>query len=206
MLCLSSRKGLALGVIGSIIVALPGSPASGQNALQPASRTHFGIGFVGNAPDAIGGAAGYVVVPNMGGIGIYLDAKFDVDDPSDERGFDPGITVDQVEAGGGDKVKSESSWWSVNAAFVRPVSPFLMIYGGAGYAHRKVYGLYNVDPAGEVGLGGVVWAESPGEEETRLNFMVGMMIRLTSRINTQFGFETQPQGLTVGAALRLPPW
>ncbi|MCJ7627113.1 MAG: hypothetical protein MUO50_01875 [Longimicrobiales bacterium] len=211
MLCFSSSKGLTLGIIGFILLAVPGTPVSSQSSPsrgspQPLSRAHWGIGFVGNVPDAIAGAAGYIVVPRLGGIGIYLDAKFDVDDPSDDRGFDPRVTVDQVEGLGGAEVKSESSWWSVNAAFVRPVSPFLMIYVGAGYAHRKVYGLYNVDPSGEVGLGGVVWAESPGKEEKRLNLMAGIMMRLTSRVTSQFGFETRPQGVTAGATLRFPPW
>jgi hypothetical protein len=36
--------------------------------------------------------------------------------------------------------------------------------------------------------------------------MLGVFFRLTSLISSQFGFETQPRGITAGASLRLPRW
>lgn len=196
---------LAVSLFGVMISV--GRPLSAQNSSQRLTRTHFGLGFVGNAPDAIVGGSGYVVLPRGGGIGFYVDAKFDLESPSGERGYDPDVTVEEVEGvHGGDFVKSESSWRSFNAAIIRPVTPFLMVYGGGGAAFRTRYSLFNVSQTGGVGIGGLVWAEDPREEETRINLMAGMIMRLTSNVSTHFGLETQPRGLTVGASLRLPPW
>jgi hypothetical protein len=95
---------------------------------------------------------------------------------------------------------------SVNLAVVRPLTPFLMAYAGGGMARVTRYELYNVDLQDPAGVGGVVWTENPDREETRANFMAGIIMRLTSSVSTQIGFETQPRGLTVGASLRLPKW
>jgi hypothetical protein len=63
-----------------------------------------------------------------------------------------------------------------------------------------------VDANSGLGEGGVVWAEDPGAQETRANLMVGIIMRLTGRVSTHLGLETQPRGLTVGASLRIPRW
>ena len=212
MLLLRSCNRLKVGIMGSVLMALVGSPVAGQDSPQPPSapqalsRTVFGIGVVGNLPDAGAGVSAYVLFPSLGGIGIYVDGKLDFDNPTGQTGFESGMTSSDVYGEGGTYRNSDVRWWSVNAAVVRPVSPFLMIYGGAGYAHKKVYDLFNIDPESGVGVGGVVWAESPDGESTHPNLMIGVMMRLSSRINTQFGFETQPRGLTAGASLKLPGW
>jgi hypothetical protein len=177
-----------------------------QSAPPALDRVQFGIGYIGNAPEEMAGGGAYVLLPRAGGIGIYVDAKFDIENRSSDRGFEPDLTASQIEGElGGKFVKKEGSWWSANAAFIRPVTPYMMAYGGAGIAHRTLYRLY--DEAGtEVGQGGVVWAEDPEAEENRVNLMAGIMLRLTSRVTTHFGFETQPRGVTVGATLRIPSW
>ncbi len=200
-----SRTLLVSSLLG--MAAFSGGSLSAQDRSEWMTRTHFGFGFTGNAPDAILGGSAYVVLPRFGGIGLYVDAKFDLENPTDERGYDPDVTVEEVEGvHGGDYVKSEASWRSFNVAIVRPVSSFLMVYGGGGAAFRTEYGLFNVSQTGGVGVGGLVWAEDPRQEETRVNLMAGLIMRLTSRVSTHFGFETQPRGLTIGASLRLPPW
>ena len=204
---------LFVGAVSLAATLLPGI-LLGQSTPPPLTKPQFGIGYVANAPDAILGASAYVLVPEFGpisgGIGLYVDAKFDLKDPSDERGFNPDVTTGDIlndpDRETADFVKDESTWWSVNLAVVRPLTPFLMAYVGGGMARMRVYDLFNVALTDPVGVGGVVWAENPDKEETRVNFMVGVLLRLSSRISTQFGFETQPQGLSVGASLRLPKW
>ncbi len=57
-----------------------------------------------------------------------MDAKFDLDDPSDERGFNPDVTTGDIlndpDRETADFVKDESTWWSVNLAVVRPLAHF----------------------------------------------------------------------------------
>ena len=210
----ADHRGLLLvGAVSLAATLLPGT-LLGQGTPPSLTKPQFGVGYVANFPDAILGASAYVLVPELGpisgGIGLYVDAKFDLSDPSDERGFNSDVTTgdilsdpDRVVA---DFVRDELTWWSVNLAVVRPLTPFLMAYVGGGMARMRVYELYNVSLSDPVGVGGVVWAEDPDKEETRANLMFGVLFRLTSRVSTQFGFETQPQGLTAGASLRLPRW
>jgi hypothetical protein len=56
------------------------------------------------------------------------------------------------------------------------------------------------------GLGGVVWAHDAPSDATQANLMVGMLMRMTPHVTGHFGYETRPNGVTVGLSLRLPPW
>ena len=42
------------------------------------------------------GGGAYLVTRYLGGIGVYLDAKFDIEDPSGDRDFESGLTADEV--------------------------------------------------------------------------------------------------------------
>ncbi len=200
LLCLAA--GVALGV-----VLAPGVAAQVRGS-PPLSRTQFGFGYVGNAPDAVAGGMAYVLVPKWGGIGVYVDAKFDGSNPSGERGYDANYTSARLanEVDGANFVKTEESWRSFNIGVVRPLTPSFLAYVGGGLARTTSFDLFNVPLTTPVGLGGTAWVEDPEATETRANFMFGIMMRVTSRITTQFGYETQPDGLTVGASLRLPAW
>ena len=171
-------------------------------------RVHFGIGFVANAPNQMVGAGGYVLLPLLGGIGLYVDWKGDIESPADDRAFDKGLTAAEVVAdpryAGTNYVTRETSWRrSFNVALVRPLNPFLMVYGGAGYAQGELYALYDV-PQGNIGR--ALWVRDPEGDEDRVNMMFGFILRMLPMISTQIGIETQPRGVTAGMSLRLPPW
>jgi hypothetical protein len=189
------------------LFGLATGPLAGQTPTPGLERTHFGIGYVANAPGLLAGGNAYLVIPRWGGVGIYVDAKFDIDNPSGDDAFVDSLDATQVanQVTGAEFVDAESSWRSINVALVRPVSAFLMVYGGAGISHRTRYHFYE-EPSQTLGLGGVFWVEAPAEEEDRVNLMLGVLMRLSSRVSTQFGFETEPRGLSVGASLRLPRW
>ncbi|MGH7449232.1 MAG: hypothetical protein ACRELT_16785, partial [Longimicrobiales bacterium] len=78
--------------IACVSVAIP---VSGFG--QDAGAHRFGIGYVANAPDVLGGARGHIVFPVFGGLGFYVDAKFDVDSPSRDDTFIPTLTAREVE-------------------------------------------------------------------------------------------------------------
>lgn len=187
--------GLGLGV-GSV---------SGQASASGLDRPHIGIGYAANAPNLMAGGGAYWVTPYFGGIGLYLDAKFDVEDPSGDPSFEAGLTandvVNQIE--GADFIKRESSYRSFNAALVKPVTPYLILYAGGGLVQRFRYHLYEA-PDSDLGLSGIFWVEAPEEDDTMPNFMMGMFMRISSFLTTQTGIETEPRGFTIGASLRLP--
>ena len=200
--------GLVL-VAASVAMAAPGAnPLAGQSTSPPElSGPQFGIGFVANAPDAIAGAGGYVVLPVLGGLGLYLDGKFDIDDPAAALGFDGDLTVAEVEGEMENArfMNDEVTWRSFNLALVRPLNPYLMVYGGAGIASAEYYSNYELlDQDNIVGRGFSVRA--PDKDETRVNFIFGAIFRISRMFSSQFGFETQPKGVTVGVSVRLPPW
>lgn len=210
----ASVKCLVLTIVLLSAFTFEAAPLQGQSVPPPLTRTQFGVGYAGNAPDALVGGNAYVLLPELGpiggGIGLYVDFKVDPDNPTNERGYNSDLTVAELLADpnrDADRVgEDEHSFKSVNVALIRPVTPFLMAYVGAGAAVRTVYETYNVAQNDPAGVGGVVVAENPDKEATRMNLMVGIMMRMSPLITSQFGFETQPKGLTFGLSLRLPRW
>ena len=210
------------GVVSALLlggVALTAADVAGQSLRRPREidRKQYGFGYVVNAPEMMGGVGAYVLFPpgswglseRLGAWGIYVDAKFDLENPSDSDDFEPDWTAQMVldSIQGNIPGETQSSWMSLNVALVRPVNPYLNIYAGGGYARRTKFRLYE-DPSGEWDLGraDVFWVESPSELDTRFNMMVGIMMRLGPRISSQFGIETQPRGVNAGVTLRLPAW
>jgi hypothetical protein len=191
---------LAVTVAG-VAVSIP-TPGSSQDA--PARR--FGIGYVANAPDVLGGVGGYVVLPVLGGMGLYVDAKFDVDSPARDDDFISTLTDREVEeqVAGVEFIADADSWQSFNFALVRPLTPSLTMYAGAGVARRLRFREYR-DPEGEMGRLGFFIVEAPADEWTTVNALAGGFLRLGRWLDFQFGLETKPRGFTVGGALRLPP-
>ena len=188
-------------LLASIPLVMP-TAGSAQSGPGP----YFGIGYVANAPDLLGGAAGYVVFPFAGGLGLYLDAKFDVDSPSRGDDFISTLTDREVEdqVSGVEFIDDRDSWRSFNVALVRPVTSALSLYAGAGVARRTRYREYR-DPEGELGRLGFFVVEAPAEEWTPVNALAGGFLRLGRWLDFQFGLESKPRGFTVGGALRLPP-
>jgi hypothetical protein len=180
----------------------------GSASGQELDRARFGVGFVANAPSQMAGVGGYVLLPVLGGVGVYVDGKWDIDSPAGDRAFDESRTAADLEAdassAGTRFLRRETSWYrSLNLALVRPLNPFLMAYVGGGYARAKRYGLYE-ELVGDVGR--ALWVRDPRQDEDRMNLMAGLILRLVPMFSTQVGLETQPRGFTAGVSLRLPPW
>lgn len=181
--------------------------AAAQRGPGPQTGAQFGIGYVVNAPDQMAGGNAYVIFPKFGGIGVYVDAKFDVTGPTNERGYDPSVTSAEVEGLPDSRYHTtEGSWTSFNVGIVRPLNPQFFLYAGGGVAKLTRYDLFDVNIDGDIGLGGVAWVENPATAETRTNVMGGIMMRMSPHLTAQFGYETQPKGFTAGFSLRLPTW
>lgn len=195
------------GWVGLLAAGLLLSVTAGTAQGQVLDRLHFGLGYVANAPEAMGGGSAYVIWPAFGGIGLYVDAKFDVEDPSGDRAFRSDLTARELESSeefaGARYLTQEFSFNSFNVAVIRPVSSALFLYAGGGIAQGESFRLYE-QLIGDLGY--AVWVAAPDEDETRVNAMAGIMLRLSSVLTTQFGFESQPSGVTAGVSLRLPPW
>lgn len=190
-------------VWGVLLLVVARAPISAQERAGSAGPV-FGVGYVANAPDLFAGGAAYMILPVLGGLGLYVDAKFDTSSRSGEDSFEPGLTANQVDNEIGDDFQDDdTSWRSFNAAIIRPVTPSLMLYAGAGYAEESAYRQYR-DETQTRGIGGLYWVESPDEDRTTVNVLAGMFLRMTRRLNAQFGVESAPRGFSVGLSVVLP--
>lgn len=209
---LSLRRRPLTGVAALFLTGIAALPAAAQGGPPSGSvpdpgfleLPRLGVGYVVNAPSMYLGFSGFAVTPVWGGIGLYVDAKFDRDSPMDEQSYIDSLTVQIVEDEIGDEfVGEEDEWKGFNAALVRPLSPQLMVYLGAGYAERERYWRYQ-DPGQGRGTGGFYWVRNLEESGSEINVLGGAFFRITSNIALQFGLESMPRGMTVGGAYSIP--
>lgn len=194
-----SAAGATLAIL--MAATAPLAPAAAQRA----QGVRVGAGYVANSPELILGGAAYVLLPTAGGIGLYVDAKFDASSPSRKANYVADLSAQRVDSEIGDRFfDSRKSWRALDLALVRPVRPALMLYVGVGYATRRKYNEY-VDPTGERGTAGRYWVEDTGGRASRANALAGMFFRMSRYFNAQFGVESSPVGATVGVSLALPP-
>lgn len=178
------------------------APAQVQQATPFLPRV--GVGFAANAPHEVLGVSVHAVSGILGGLGIYVDAKMGNDSPRDEFTFDPDLTATEVEDLYDDQLfTSRSDWRSVNVAVVRPLMRELMVYAGAGYSDHTQYREY-FDPEQDRGVGGFYWVEDPDNSGGEVNLLGGAMFGISQNVFIQFGVETKPRGVTVGASYSIP--
>lgn len=165
----------------------------------------FGFGYVANAPEMLAGLQGMVILPALGGIGLYADLKFDAESPDRDEYFVADRTALQVEdqIAGVRFIDHRDSYQGLNVALVRPVNPALMLYAGVGVATMTRYREY-LDPSEQLGQAGYFWVEATDEEATFTNVLAGIFMRVSPVLSLQTGFETNPKGFTVGATFLLP--
>ncbi|HEU0014654.1 MAG TPA: hypothetical protein VFQ45_13295 [Longimicrobium sp.] len=195
----------AAGCAALLLAALPAHAQRRGPTPGPLYQPHVAIGYVVNAPNMYVGVSGRVMTGFLGGLGLYVDAKFDTDSPRDEANFADSLTVAEVEdrIPGQQVFSDEAEWRSFNLALVRPVTTELMVYAGAGLAKKESYRQY-FDVDRERGIEGFYWVEDEANTGDEVNFLAGAFFRLAPQISAQFGFETAPRGITVGVTYNIP--
>ena len=163
-----------------------------------------GLGYVVNAPNQYVGLSGHVLTTVAGGLGFYVDGKITRPTIADDQFFDPSITAQFVDDNYGDvPLGDEEEYLSVNFALMRPLTPELLMYAGAGYTSRTVYVEYQDLTEGR-GQSGFYWVEDPENAATGLNVLFGAFFKIGRNVSLQFGVESQPRGATVGASYSVP--
>lgn len=192
---------LAAALCGVVPAAAQiGVPASRAMTFEP----RFGVGYVANMPNQFAGVSAHFVSDFMGGLGLYVDAKFDVSSPEDEEGYIADLTAAEVEDQFADQLfHTEGSWRSVNVAIMRPLAPQFVVYAGAGVADGKQYHEY-IDSEGNRGIEGFYWVRDEESSGTEVNLLGGAMFQLTRNVAFQVGIESQPRGFSVGASYLVP--
>lgn len=197
--------------VGALILPIwPASTASGQSNLGAnegfGDRPRIGIGYVSNAPNMFAGGSAYFLGNLFGGLGFYVDGKVSTSSPSEEPDFLETMTAAEAEETEGQFWDRDGyDWWSVNAALMRPITPELMIYLGAGLTQQEAYQRYR-DPADvlELGTGGWYWVRDEELSGGLVNYVGGAFFRMSQHLALQFGLESAPRGITVGGSLSMP--
>ncbi len=201
------RSAFRGAVFRSLVLLLLAPAAAAAQSRTPIERPlpQYGVGYVFGPPDLMAGGDAFVVLPTLGGLGVYVDAKFDTSSPSKESNYDGSLTSQDVlaERTGNEYSDDADSWMTLDVALLRPVTPALMVYAGVGYAKRSWYHLY-YDPQKQYGLAGYYWVRAPSYDSTSLNGIAGIFLRISSLLTTQFGIETAPRGGVLGISLTLP--
>lgn len=187
------------------LLAGPSGPAAldGQVPSSPdfGNTNYAGVGYVVNAPDALLGAGGFVLL--RGGFGAYLDFKTSHDSPGRDDFFNPDLTPGMAEDLGDRNIRQKNAYRSFNAALVRRVMADMAVYLGAGITRRSEYHEFE-DPAGERGFFGFYWTEDREATGDHLNVLGGVMFHAGRHLIFQFGLESEPTGVTVGLNVGLP--
>jgi hypothetical protein len=188
-----------------VLTSQPRAAAGQQLPLAPDWREtgSAGFGYAGNLPRALLGASAHVLLPRMGGIGLYGEFKITHESRRGE-GFLPDVTVEQAETEFGDDfVRELEHWYVANLAVLRPITRELALYIGTGYARRTLYREY-FDVSGERGSFGHYRVEDPADSGSRIDLIGGGFFRAGRRVAFHFGAELAPPGFTVGASLLFP--
>jgi hypothetical protein len=167
-------------------------------------QPHLGIGYTANIPNQFVGVSAHAVTDLLGGMGLYVDAKFATESPEDKEWYEPDLTSAEVIAAGGDaELSSQGAWRSVNVALMRGLSSQLTVYGGAGYVNGTQYVEY-YDAERQLGRAGVYWVRDEEESGTHVNFLGGVFFQVARTLAIQLGGESKPGGFTVGVSYLIP--
>jgi hypothetical protein len=188
---------------GALLAAAvaPALSAQGEGRVfQP----RMGVGYVANVPNQFVGASGHFVSSFMGGMGLYVDAKFDLDSPEDDEKFIDSLTAADVENTLGDQLlRRDGVWTSVNVAVTRAVTPQLVAYAGVGYSDSQEYVEY-LDEQREMGMLGFYTVRDEEASGGQVNFLGGVMFQISRTVALQLGGETAPGGFTIGLSYLVP--
>jgi len=191
------------GVLVAALLLWGPAPATAQGILDFEESSNWFVGYVVNAPHQLLGFGTMATFQELGGFGIYVDAKFSIDSPARDRAFIGGMTPEDVEQEPNVIFfRDDSAWTAVNVALVKGLSEELALYAGAGYSQRREYTEY-LDENQELGEFGRFWIRDSARDETHTNFIGGAFFRVSNRIVFQFGVEAAPAGFTAGMHIRL---
>jgi hypothetical protein len=178
--------------------------AQGAMGEQFQFRPRLGAGYVSNIPNQFVGISGHVLSGRAGGIGLYVDVKFDLESPADEQSYIDDLTAAEVEDELGHRlIRRDGSWTTINVALMRPLAPQFVLYAGAGYSDGNNFREY-VDESGQMGTFGHYWVRDEEASGPGLNLMGGAMLQIAPSLALQLGGESRPGGFTVGVSYLMP--
>jgi len=186
---------------------LQGRDLAGQTPPRRYFRSGIrtGIGVTPVIPDVMAGAGAWHLF-GSGRFGAFADAKMSFPDLKNDVDYCPDVvvpcTVPDVEAQRFDiKLRDVDQYLVFNAGGVVTAGPEVAFLLGVGAARHARFGEYSDgtnDPELRITDDGSYWAPHVPASEWRAQAVLGVLMRLGSRIVVRFGYETAPGGISAG--------
>lgn len=207
-----------LGRTRALVAPLALFAALGGDAqAQQAPRRDFesgmrtGVGYSMVMPDVMAGVGAWHLF-GTGRLGAFLDAKMSYPDLTKDEEYCPAsispCTAANVRATRPEIwLRDQDQFLIFNGGLVINAAPEMSFLVGAGHVRRARYTEFAsiaLDPDEFITDSGAYWAPEDPRTVTEIQAVVGVLMRLGSRIVLRFGYETAPGGLSGGGYLVLP--
>lgn len=190
---------------------------AGDAQAQQAPRRDFesgmrtGVGYSMVMPDVMAGVGAWHLF-GTGRLGAFVDAKMSYPDLTKDEEYCPAAvspcTVATVRATRPEIwLRDQDQFLIFNAGLVINAAPEMSFLVGAGHVRRARYNEFatlSSDPSEFLTHSGAYWVPEDPRTVTEVQAVLGMLMRLGSRVVLRFGYETAPGGLSGGGYLVLP--
>jgi len=206
--CLSRYAWIAVGFL-----SLAGGSVHAQ---APAGRTfesgmRMGIGYTAVIPDVMGGVGVWRLLGD-GRIGVFSDFKMTLPSIEGDREYCPAALLDcrvpWVEAERNDlKMRDIDEYLLFNAGGIMTVTPeFAVLLGGGLVRHSKYREFFHdeEDQVLRITDSGAYYVPHDPASSWSPQVVVGVLVRLGQNLAFRFGYESEPDGLSVGGEWVFP--
>jgi hypothetical protein len=203
-------RGAAAAVLACLgLAVLPGLARAQAPVRDFRSDHRFGIGYSGSAPDALAGAGvWYLNGPRR--LGVFFEGRTTLPAPSRHANYCPAALPrcerEWVQQNRDDHfLRDHEEWLAFNAGALYAVSREFALKVGAGVGRlRQVTEFIDDSELVEdrLTLEGNYFV--PFDEATKLQAVIGGILRAGDRIAFSIGYETALKGMSVGAFVMLP--
>lgn len=195
------------GFVATFLVLLNVGAAGAQEAPRRtfADGIRTGIGYAAVVPEVMAGASAWHLL-GSGRLGVFVDVKASVPDLADDGDFCPeavgSCVIRDVEERHVDvKLRDVDQYRMVNAGVMVAAGPEIAFLLGGGVARRSRYREY-AEVVHDIEFmstdDGTYWVPFDPASEWGAQAVLGVLMRLGSRVVVRFGYETAPGGMSVG--------
>lgn len=164
-----------------------------------------GVGYTAVMPDAMVGVGAWHLF-GSGRFGMFADAKTSFPDLRDDGDYCPAeigsCTVADIEANRIEvKIRDVDQYLIFNVGAMITLGPelaFLLGVGPVRHARFREFSDLANDPGFTITDDGTYWAPHESTPQWGTQAVLGLLMRLGSRIVVRFGYETSPGGMSAG--------
>jgi hypothetical protein len=161
--------------------------------------TYFYVGYSANIPKQLIGLNLYLSLPKF--VGFTFDLKSEMPGLEQISHTEP-YSVSTVTFWGDSFIRTDGQWMSVNGALTVPIMRSISLYGGAGASIYHEYRRY-YDDLEILGKNGYYWINDDSKTKTKINYLGGILLKLSNDFAAQIGAQSEPFGIVAGISYKI---